>query len=121
METTNDASKGKLFNESAYDDAKHKDKIEKLSTLICKSFGNDLVDWFNSYFDPKISGRRLTIEEYSKLVNEDEYFKIISACINQRNLRRIGFWVFFWSVLSIIGAIVVVIYILTHGANSYPY
>ena len=86
-------------------ETKNREMIENISSLICKSFGNETVGWFNNYFDPKISGQTLTIEEYSKLVNRVEYFKIISACVNQRNLRRISFWVFFWSVLSILSLI----------------
>ena len=118
METTNSSSTGNLFKDDAYNYEKHKEKINELSTFICKSYGNKMVDWFNQYFDPKISGQKLTIGEYSKIIHEDQYFKIITTCINQTTSKKILNWILFWSIYIILGTISAIIILIKSGFFS---
>jgi hypothetical protein len=116
-----DSSHGKLPSNLLYEDEKHKEKIEKLFTIMCKGYGSHMVDWFNLYFDNEISGKIMTIKEYSKTVNEDAYFKILSSSLHQRTLKKIHFWILFWSVISIICIIIGAIYLILSAGDSYNY
>lgn len=66
---------------STYTDSQNRQKIDGLISFICKCYGNNMVDYINAFIHPKISGKNLTIEEFTKMLNEDGHFKILSASV----------------------------------------
>jgi len=57
METVNDSEKEKIFSDSSYSNSQVRHKIGILISTICKSYGNDIVDYVNEYIHPKIQGK----------------------------------------------------------------
>ena len=89
--------------------------IENLDNFICAG-GNDMIDYYNNYIRFNKNDKNvMTIDEYVKMLSEDEHFKVILACANQKTLIRIARWISFWSVLTIIGVIIIVIYVLNNS------
>ena len=120
MENTDNSSKGRLYSDSAYMDSENKSKIEGLASFICKNYNsNEVNEYFKNVIDIKIIGKRMTIEEYAKMLNEDELLKIILAGSNQSTLKKIHFWIKLWSVLSIILAIIYFIYLIMNSSSYY--
>jgi hypothetical protein len=97
-----------------YANASEEQKIENLDNFIC-SGGNDMIEYYNNYIRFNKSDKKvMTLKEYVKLLNEDDHFKIILTCANQKTLKKIHFWILFWSIWAIIGVIITFIYLLTH-------
>jgi hypothetical protein len=86
--------------------------IDGLSWFIGKSFGRDVVDQINAIKEKKVAGIEITIEEYAKILNEDQHLKILITCIHHKTLKKIHFWVLFWSIATIISIIICTIYFL---------
>jgi len=112
METVNDSEKEKIFSDSSYSNSQVRHKIGILISTICKSYGNDIVDYVNEYIHPKIQGKEMSMEDFAKMLNGDDHLKLLLACSTQRTLSKIHFWIFLWSVLTIISAITFAIYYL---------
>jgi len=113
METTNDSNSGALFTEEAHELSKSKETIFALGELMIKSFGNRVVERINAIEKKKIAGRRITSQEYAKIINEDEHLKLLFTCINQRTLKRIYGWILFWGILTVISIITYLILFIT--------
>lgn len=122
METPNETNSNPLFSQAALDEEIHRNRIAGFRDKFFKSYGGDMLDWYDQYFSPKIKEKKLTTEEYSKLVNEDEYFKLINTLNLNRRIKKIHFWILFWSILYIISAIACGIYFgLIYESHSYLY
>lgn len=80
-------------------------RIESFNSFICKSYGNDIVDYINNFYSAKVTGSNLTAEEYLELLNNDVIFKILCTTINQKTLNKIYFWIVFWSIWGIFALI----------------
>jgi len=93
-------------------------KIESFNSFVCKSYGNDIVDYINNFYSAKLSGSYITAEEYAELLNTDPIFKILCTTINQKTLNKIYFWVVFWSVWGIISVIVGIVITLKFDLYS---
>ena len=119
-QTSNEPASNPMFSEAAFAEAKDRTRIEGFRAKFFKSYGEDMTEWYDGYFAPKIKGKKLTIEEYSKLVNEDEYFKLISTLNHHRKTKIIHFWILFWSIVSILSIIAgVIIYFAFIRETSY--
>ena len=118
METPNENPTGKSDAELAKEVAQDRKQIEYLNRFISMCYGEDIIDYINTFSKKtKISEKKLTIGEYSKLLNEDERLKIIFACFNQRRLKKIHVWVRFWSIVTIVGiCIYIIINLLFSGS-----
>ena len=112
MGTVNASEKGKIFPDSPYSNSQDRHKIGILISYICKSYGNDIVDYANEYIHPKIQGKEMSLEDFTKMLSGDEHLKLLLASITQRTLKKIHFWIFLWSVFTIISAITFAIYYL---------
>lgn len=89
-----------------------KNKIEYLDNLIC-ACGNDLIDYYNNYIRFNKSEKNvMTIDEYVKLLNEDDHFRIILAFVKQKTLKKIHNWIMFIGVLVFFLAGVYFVYVL---------
>ena len=98
-----------------YTNASEEQKIEYLDNFICAG-GGDMIDYYNNYIRLNKSSKKvMTLDEYVKMLTEDNHFKIILACANQKTLKNIHFWIMFWSILTIISTIIVVIYVVSNG------
>jgi len=98
-----------------YANASEEQKIEYLDNIICASH-NNMVDYYNNYIRLNKSSKKvMTLDEYVKMLHEDEHFKIILACSNLKTLNKIYFWIFFWSAWTIVSSIILVIYFLKNG------
>lgn len=53
----------------------------------------------------------MSMEDFTKMLSGDDHLKLLLACTMQRTLTKIHSWIVFWSALSIISAIIYVIYI----------
>ena len=95
-----------------YTNPSEEQKIENLDNSICAG-GGDMIDYYNNYIRLNKSSKKvMTLDEYVKMLHEDEHFKIILACSNLKTLNKIYFWIFFWSAWTIVSTIILVIYFL---------
>lgn len=112
METVNDSLNEKVFSDSPYSNSQIRHKRGILISFLCKSYGNDIVDYVNEYIHPKLKDKEMSMEDFTKMLSGDEHLKLLLACTTQRTLTKIHSWIVFWSALSIISAITYVIYYL---------
>jgi len=117
METPNENPVGKSVTDSSKEAAQNKKQIEYLNRFISTCYGEDIIDYLNTFSNQnKISKEKMTIGEYSKLINEDDRLKIVFACFNQKRLKKVHVWVRFWSIVTIIAMCIYIVISLAGGA-----
>ena len=89
METPNENPVGKSVTDSSKEAAQNKKQIEYLNRFISTCYGEDIIDYLYTFSKQnKISKEKITIVEYSKLINEDLDSKLFLHALIRKDLIR---------------------------------